>query len=435
MFDLAVIGLGPAGLEAVEVALKKGLNIVAFEKNELGGTCLNFGCVPTKALLYSSNMYSKINNCSKLGIELECMVNFSWQKMLDRKNDIVSKFNKVLNSSLSKNITLIKGEAEIWLDEDELIITCDDNLYKAKNILIATGSRPIELSGLEFDKNFILSSDDLFSLKELPKSITIVGSGAIGLEWAQIFSNLNVQVNIVEKAPAIAPLFDIDIQKRAERILKSKKVAVYKDDFIVSVNSDEIILNSGKKIKSEKILCAVGRCPLLPSVKVLGCAEEYKIKLIDNYRTDFNNLYVAGDATGGVMLAHCASFQAKEVIDSIICSDNKSKKEIPSVVYLSPEIASCGIKGQDIDETYTVKQVLLSRIAKAWCDDSSDGFVKLIIKNDEIKGAHLVCPDASTMIAFLAYFINNKVKINEIEDMIFPHPSYSELILEVIKNG
>ena len=435
MFDLAVIGLGPAGLEAVEVALKKGLNVVAFEKNELGGTCLNVGCVPTKALLYSSNMYSKINNFSKLGIEVDCNVNFSWQKMLDRKNDIVSKFNKVLNSSLSKNISLIKGEAEIWLDDDELIITCNDNLYKAKNILIATGSSPIELFGLEFDKKFVLSSDDLFSLQELPKSITIVGSGAIGLEWAQIFSNLDVEVNIIEKAPVVAPLFDIDIQKRIERILKSKKITIYKDDFIVSANPNEIVLNSGKIIKSEKILCAVGRKPILPCVKVLGCSEEYKIKLIDNYRTDFDNLYVAGDASGGVMLAHCASCEAKDIINSIVSGCSKPKKEIPSVVYLSPEIAACGIKGQDIDETYTVKQVLLSRIAKAWCDDSSDGFIKLIIKNDELKGAHLVCPDASTMITFLAYFINNKVKIDEIEDMIFPHPSYSELILEAIKNG
>ena len=196
MYDLAVIGLGPAGLEAVDIALKNNLKVIAFEKNEPGGTCLNVGCIPTKALLYSSKMYSKMKNSSKLGIEIQ-EIDFSFDKMLERKNNIVSKFTKILNSDLSKRITLIKQEAELLIDEDEVVISCEDNLYKAKNIIIATGSKPVELPELKFDGKFILSSDDLFSLVNLPKSITIVGSGAIGLEWAYILSNLGVDVNIV----------------------------------------------------------------------------------------------------------------------------------------------------------------------------------------------------------------------------------------------
>ena len=433
MYDLAVIGLGPAGLEAVDIALKNNLKVIAFEKNEPGGTCLNVGCIPTKALLYSSKMYSKMINSSKLGIEIQG-IDFSFDKMIERKNNIISKFTKILNSDLSKRITLIKHEAELWIDENDLVISCEDNLYKAKNIIIATGSKPIELTELKFDGNFILSSDDLFSLVDLPKSITIVGSGAIGLEWAYILSNLGVDVNIVEKAKNIAPLLDVDIQKRIERILKSNKVKIYKDDYIISAKPNEIILNSNIKLESDVILSAVGRKPVLPSIKVSGCSEEYKINVNDDFSTEFYNLFVIGDAKSDIMLAHCASYQAKTLMDMLLYNKKQSRKTIPSVVYLSPEIACCGINGQDIDDTYTVKSTLLSRVAKSWCDEANDGMIKLILKDNKLKGAHLVCPEASILVTFLSYFIDKNIDISELEDIIYPHPSYSELLLEVLKS-
>lgn len=436
MYDLAVIGLGPAGLEAVEVAVKNNLKVVAFEEKELGGTCLNVGCIPTKSLIHCAKLFNEISNASKLGINVAELPDFNFSKMLERKDDIVSKFTKTLNSSLLKNVTLIKSRAELYIDNDEPLIICDDNIYKAKNIIVSTGSKSIELPDLKFDSKFVLSSDDLFNLNKIPNSITIVGSGAIGLEWAQIFAFLGSKVTIVEKAPVLAPSLDCDLQKRIERILKVNNIDFYKGDYIVSANNHEITLNSGKKINSDIILVAVGRKANLPKVSVLGCSEDFKLNIIDNFKTEFENLYIIGDATSGVMLAHNASYQAKCLMNKILNNEDFEYRAIPSVIYLTPEIASCGVCEQAVknDSEYTVSKIMLASIAKSWCDEAQDGFIKLIIKDNAIKGAHLVCPEASSLITLLSYFIDNCVSLDEIKKMIFPHPSYSELILRAVKN-
>ena len=437
MFDLAVIGLGPAGLEVVNIALKNKMNVIAFEENELGGTCLNVGCVPTKSLIHCAKVYKEISNSSKLGINLIKEPDINFELMLKRKDNIVSKFLKILNSGLSKNITLVKSHAELFIDDNEIVIVCDDNVYKAKNIIISSGSKPIELSNLRFDNKCIISSDDLFNLNQIPKSITIVGSGAVGLEWAQVFSFLGSSVSLVEKAPFVAPLLDIDIQKRIERVLRECGIDFYKNDFIQSYIDGEIVLKSGKKFCSDIILVAAGRKVNLPKISVLGCKENYKLNIYDDFRTDFDNLFVIGDATGGTMLAHNATFQAVCVMDVILKkSKMNATKSIPSVIYLTPEIASVGMIEQDIGnkDGYIISKVLLSSIAKSWCDEASSGFIKLIIKDNIIKGAHLVCPEASSLITLLSYFIDNNVIIDDIKKMVFPHPSYSELIKEALRN-
>ena len=211
MYDLAVIGLGPAGLEACDIAIRNNLKVIAFENGDIGGTCLNQGCIPTKAILHCADLLNELKDSDKLGIQLFSSPNYDWHKILERKTDIVAKFSKVLEPSLKRNITLVKAKAEICVIDDEVQIAADDNYYQAKHVIIATGSRPVELEGLEFDHRFIINSDDLYGLKKIPKSITIIGSGAIGLEWAIIFSSLNVNVKIIEKAPNLAPLCDIDV--------------------------------------------------------------------------------------------------------------------------------------------------------------------------------------------------------------------------------
>lgn len=222
MFDIAIIGLGPAGLEASRAALNKGLSVVAFEENELGGTCLNVGCVPTKSILHCAKTYADFKKASNLGLNCDTLPTLDWQKIIQRKDDIVSKFTKLLNSTLSKKLTLVKAHSELVLDNGILKIKAQNELYEAKNIIIATGSKPIELPNLAFDNKLILNSDDILALHTLPKSITIVGSGAIGSEWALILSMFGVEVKLVEKAPSLAPSFDIDIQKRIDRIFKQK---------------------------------------------------------------------------------------------------------------------------------------------------------------------------------------------------------------------
>lgn len=437
MYDLAVIGTGPAGLEAIQIAVKNGLNVVAFEEKELGGTCLNVGCVPTKAILHSANFLREMKEVSRLGLNLFSEPNFSWQAILDRKMDIVNKFNKLLNLNLSKNITLIKAHAELFIEYDKLQIYAEDNVYEAKNIIVATGSKPLELKGLEFDNKFIINSDDIFNLPNLPKRIAIVGSGAIGLEWAMILSNLGVEVKLVEKAPSLAPALDIDLQKRIERILKANKIQYFKDDYIANINNDLITLNSGVCFEVDSILVAAGRKPVSPKISVNGCAEDYILKPDKFGKTDIDNLFVVGDALNKTMLAHSASYQAKMVMNHILFNKNLPIKPIPSVIYTSPEIASIGLREQDIqgDDSYKIKKIMVSSIAKSWCDGANDGVVKVIIKDDLIVGAHILSKEASSLISIFNILIDKKITLNEIDEMIFPHPSFSELIQEVVKNG
>ena len=438
MYDLAVIGLGPAGLEAIKVALKNDLKVVAFEDKELGGTCLNVGCVPTKAILHTAEILHCLKDSSKIGIDFFAKPTCNWANILDRKMDIVSKFTKTLNSSLPKKITLVKAKAELVLTDDEIQIVADDNIYEAKNIILATGSSPIELPNLKFDHKFIVSSDDVFKLEKLPKRVAIVGSGAIGLEWAKIFSEFDVETTLIEKAPSLAPAMDIDIQKRVERILKLSNIKFYKNDFISEINDKKLKLNSGVEFEADMVLLAVGRKPNLPEIPVSGCCENYKIKVYEDYSTDFENLYVVGDANREIMLAHAASNQAKQVVEKIVSNKKIEKKPVPAVIYTTPEIASIGLKEQDIKEdeksSYKINKILLSSIAKPWCDNAYDGFVKVIVKDNLILGAHIVSKEASALISIFSVIISAKITVDEVRDMIFPHPSFAETILEVLEN-
>ncbi|MBQ8636160.1 NAD(P)/FAD-dependent oxidoreductase [bacterium] len=436
MYDIAVIGLGPAGLEAVSVALKHDLKVIAFEKDELGGTCLNVGCIPTKSILHTSQLIHDIKESSKLGINLFSAPDFSWQAILDRKSEIVNKFTKVLNSQLERNITIVKSSVELAINYDEAQIYADGKMYQAKNIIVATGSKPIELPGLPFDGDFVICSDDFYKMQSLPRRITIVGSGAIGLEWAKILSDLKVEVKLVEKAPNIAPILDVDLQKRAERILKANGVEYYKNDYIVKISNDLVILNSQTAFETDCILVAVGRTPVIPKTTMIGLGGEYVLRSDEYGFTDIDNLFVVGDAGGYSSLAHSASYQARAIVNRIVLGKPIIQKPIPSVIYTKPEIASIGLREQDIQglEGYKIKKILMPSIAKSWCDDCADGILKVIIKDDFIVGAHIVAKEACEMISLFSVFIDKKISIDEITDMIFPHPSYAEAILELLKN-
>ena len=429
MYDIAVIGMGSAGIEAINLALKNGLSVIAFEENEVGGTCLNKGCIPTKAILHSANLFHEIKNAANIGINAE-NVSFDWKKILNRKNEIVTKFKNAINLSLSKKITIIDSKAEINKVNDEISIIANNETYKAKNIIIATGSVPMELPNLKFDKNKILNSDDMFNLDELPKNIVIIGSGAIGLEWAEILSAFNSNVTIIEKAKNLAPNMDLDIQKRLDRILKQKNITFFKDDFVAEINNNELTLNSGKLVSYDKILVAVGRKKILPKSNI-------DITINPDFTTNLNNVYVIGDCSGDIMLAHNASFQARKVVDKIIFNKPIKKQLVPSAIYITPEIAAVGLKEQDIIDkaAYKIQKFMVPSLAKSWCDNQADGFIKVILKDDIIVGAHIVSKNAVELVSIFSILINKQIKKDEIIDMIFPHPSYSEMILELMKNA
>ena len=405
-FDYGIIGGGPAGYTVAMNLAKLGKKVVLFEKNKLGGTCLNKGCIPTKSLLHSSELYKQIEQAADIGLDIDIKA-FDFSKVALKRDLVVEKIRKSLELALKNcNVFVVNQEAKI-VDANTIIA---DKEYKVTEIIVAIGSKPRELKGLEFDGDFVLSSDDVLKLNKLPKSVVIVGSGAIGIEWARIFSNFGVEVSIVELAEHLIPIADIDVSKRIERIFKQRKIKYYLNDKIAKIENNIVFLESGVEIRPDFVLSAVGRIPL--------DSEEYF------------NCKKLGDVCGEVQLAHYAIQQAFNLADNKELSLNKEL--IPSVIYGEPEIAWVGLREQDCGDD--CKKVLLpiTALGKSWCDDSTEGFIKLISKNDKLVGAHIVSKEASALIHQVLIAMQSGLKLEELKNICFAHPTFSEGIFEAI---
>jgi len=403
-YDIGIIGGGPAGYTAALHAGKLGLSVVLFEKNKIGGVCLNNGCIPTKAILHSAELYEELKNSQELGIITENL-SFDYSKIIERKDKIIEKLRKSLELSLKNlKINIVYANAELI---DNQTIKTDNEIYKCKKIITATGSEPKDFPELKFDHEFILSSDDILAMKTLPKSILIIGSGAIGIEWARIFSAFNVETSIVEYAEHLLPIADIDISKRVERIFKSKKIKIYTSNTVEKIEDKKVILKSGEILTPEKILLAVGRKPI-----------KYNI-----------SKHCIGDACGKIQLAHFAIKQAVQEISGIEFNENL----VPSVVYGCPEIAWIGKREQDLkDNLYEKSNILISAIGKSHCDNCTEGFIKILSQNKKIIGAHIVSKEASSLVQQIAIAMQNNITIEDLKKVCFAHPTYSEGIFECL---
>ena len=403
-FDYGIIGGGPAGYTAGMMLANQGKSVVLFEKDKLGGTCLNRGCIPTKSLLHISNIYAQLKKASELGISAE-NITLDFSKATEKKNQTVEKIRKSLELGVKNSgVNVIYSEACV---KDKNTIIADGSEYKAKKIILATGSKPREIKGLEFDGEFILSSDDILRLEKLPRSILIVGSGAIGTEWARILSDFDIEVTIVEMAEHLVPIADVEVSKRIERIFKQRKIQFFLNDCTEKIENKTVTLKSGKVLTPEKILVATGRIPVCP-------------------KCDCDT--ILGDACGEVQLAHFAIHQAKAEALGIPFD----KTLVPSVIYGEPEIAWVGLREQDIDETYQKSMLPITALGKAWCDDSTDGFIKIITKNDKICGAHIISKEASSLIHILLCAIQNNISVKDLQKVCFAHPTYAEGIFDLL---
>ena len=408
-YDIGIVGGGPAGYTAALHARKRGLSVILFEKEQLGGVCLNKGCIPTKTILHSAEVYEQLLSSENLGITSDCLkINF--EKVIERKNQVVSKLGKGLELALKNSgTTVIKAKAELL---DKNTILANGEKYVCEKIIVATGSEPRTFKGMDFDHKNILCSDDILELTELPKSIAIVGSGAIGIEWARIFSAFQVGVTIIELAENLLPVADVEVSKRIERIFKTKKINMYKSvavEKIDYVSTCNIHLNNGETIQAEKVLVAVGR-KVAPYNKIEGV------------------IYL-GDICEEIQLAHFASKQAIEVIDGI----NFDRTLVPSVVYGEPEIAWVGKREQDLEpESYKKSMLLISALGKSHCDNSTDGFIKILSKDNKIIGAHIVSKEASALIQQVLIAMQNNISVDKLKEVCFAHPTYSEGIFETL---
>ena len=403
-FDIGIIGGGPAGYTYALHASAQGKSVVLFEKDQIGGVCLNRGCIPTKTILHSSEIYKQALNAEKFGV-IEQNVTLDYSKVIERKNKTVETLRKGIELALKNaKVTVIKCQAEI---KDKNTIVSNNELYNCSKIICATGSSPKIIKGLEFDHEFLLSSDDILKLEKLPESILIVGSGAIGVEWARIFNNFGVETTVIELAPHLLPLADIEVSKRLERIFKTEKIKFYTQTCVTEIIDKKVTISNGEVIEPEIVLVAVGRTP--------------------NKTDKIDGVTYIGDVAGEIQLAHYAIKQAIEDIDGI----KFEKKHTPSVVYGTPEIAWIGKREQDLEEnSYKKSLVLLSAIGKAHCDGQTDGFIKILSQNNQIVGAHIVSNEASALIQQIAIAIQNNISVGKLKEICFPHPTYSEGIFD-----
>lgn len=409
-FDLGIIGGGPAGYTAAFQSRSKGLSVVLFEKDKVGGVCLNRGCIPTKAILHSAELYEEMKSATELGITAENL-SFDYSKVVERKDKIVEKLRKSLELSLKNSgVVVVNAEAKIpshTMKDGENQVFANGEIYECKKIITATGSKPRDFDSLRFDHKFILSSDDILNLKTLPKSIVIIGSGAIGIEWARILSAFDVEVTIVEMADHLLPLADIEVSKRVERIFKSKKIKFYTSNGVEKIENQNVTLKSGETLTPELVLLATGRTP----------------QPIENCDI------CIGDACGKIQLAHFAIKQAVAEIANIEFNENL----VPSVVYGCPEIAWIGKREQDLEEgNYKKSNILISALGKSHCDNCSDGFIKILSQNGKIVGAHIVSKEAASLIQEITIAMQNNIAIDDLKKVCFAHPTYSEGIFECL---
>ncbi|MFH1269668.1 MAG: dihydrolipoyl dehydrogenase [Candidatus Omnitrophota bacterium] len=429
-YDLAVIGAGWAGFNAALKAKAHGLKVAVIEKEKIGGTCLNRGCIPTKALLQSAKVYSLAKKSGTFGIEVgNPQINFSAIQF--RKDKVIQQLRQGM-ILLFADIDLLSGEARI---AGSNTIKLGEKEINARFILIASGSKPLELKEIRFDGKKIVSSDDILELKELPGSLLIIGGGVIGCEFASIFSAFGSQVTIVEMMPQLLPGIDKEVAKKIETILKKKGIKV-------ATGTDAKTFDYGQY---EKVLLCIGRTPATENLGLdqLGIKSEKGRITVDEYlRTNIPNIYAAGDCASKTMLAHFAAYQgsiAAENIAEPLRAPRKSDNScIPSCIFTDPEIGAVGLteeeaKARNIDVCVSKFDFLGSGMARIL--DETNGFIKIISNKSsgEVMGASIIGPRATELIGILTIALQSRLKTSQIRDTILAHPTLSEGITSALK--
>ena len=429
MYDIAIIGAGWAGFNAAIEAKKLGLNIVLIEKDKLGGTCLNRGCIPTKALIRSALIYLLSKESSKFGIDIK-ESRFNFTEIQKRKEAIVSALTKGMQFML-KDIPLLRQEAQ-FISNEELIVGTDK--IKAKHIIIATGSKPIQIPGLEFDGKKIISSDNLLNINELPRSLLIIGGGVIGCEFACLFSMLGTQVTIVELMPQLLPQEDKEVARKLETILRKSSITI-------KTNTDAKTLNLAEY---ELALLCVGRTPDFGNLDLNKCGiktEKRKIIVSEHMATNVGNIFAAGDCTGIKLLAHFAAHQGQVAVENIANAAQSKQMQphlVPNCIFTHPEIGSIGMTEDDAKKQGiepNINRFDFLGLGMARILDESQGFVKIVSDrdNDDILGASIIGPKATELIGIITVAIQSRLKLSQLRKIIFAHPTLSESIQAAVE--
>ena len=449
-YFLAIIGGGPAGYTAAEKASKAGKDVVLFEQNAVGGTCLNVGCIPTKSLLYGAKQYYNATHAQKYGVTAE-NVAFDFAAMQKRKTIVVRKLVAGIKQRLNnEHCTLVSGAAAVVSRTDELVtVSCNGETYEAENLLICTGSTNFvpPIPGIK-ENEYVWDSTDALAATELPKSIIIVGGGVIGMEFATLYHELGVPVTVIEAMPTILPNLDQDIVNVLLEKYKKAGINILTSTKVESIEGGKVHVksqtsNDQLQISAERILVSVGRRANLQGLEALNDLELNRGAIIvDEFmKTNLPNVYACGDVTGKIMLAHVAARQAEVMVGRLLKQiplQRIAYNAIPSVVYTNPEIASVGITEQQAAEQNIeteVRQLPMTFSGRFMAENEGEtGLCKLVLdtKKQTILGVHCIGNPCSEFIAAASFAVRMGYTTAEFEQVVFPHPTVSEILHEII---
>ncbi len=450
MFDLIVIGSGPGGYVAAIRASQLGLNTAVVERSELGGVCLNWGCIPTKALLKSVQALHYAQDCNDYGFEIDGEIKPNLQKIVERSRGVANGMSRGIDFLFKKNkVSVITGSGKIK-SAGEVEVTSGNGeiaLYQAKNIIIATGARANSLPFAPIDGNKIISYRHALVPESLPKSLAVIGSGAIGSEFAYFYRALGCEVYLIEYLPNVVPLEDDEVSAQISRSFRKMGIKVMTSAQVKGVDTSGtnpvLTVESKKgeeKIEVEKVLSAVG---VVSNIENIGLeengveTERGKIKVDEFYRTNVPGIFAIGDVIATPALAHIASAEAICCVEKIAGLDAKpiDYGNFPACTYTSPEIASVGMTERALKEKgieYKTGKFPFTASGKASAAGERDGFVKLLIDpvSDKILGAHLVGANVTEMLSGIVVARTMGAKAKDIIHSIHPHPTMSEAIME-----
>ena len=445
-YDIIVVGSGPGGYVTAIRSSQLGFKTAIVEKESLGGVCLNWGCIPTKALLKSAQVFEYLNHAEDYGLNAE-NVSKDFNKIIDRSRNVAKGMSKGVNFLMKKNkIDVLTGYGKIKKDK---IVSVDGNDYKASHVIIATGSRSRTIDSIPQDGNQIIGYREAMTLKKQPKSITIVGSGAIGIEFAYFYNSIGTKVNIVEYMPNIVPLEDEDVSKELEKSFKKKGINILTSSEVISVKKtkNKVIATIKKNdeetnLESEILLSAVGIKSNIENIGLedVGIAVDNDKIIVDKYyNTNIPGYYAIGDVVSGPALAHVASAEGILCVEKI-AGHNVSPinyGNIPGCTYCSPEISSVGLtEKQAIEKGYKIKvgKFPFSASGKASASGTKEGFVKVIFdeKYGEWLGCHMIGAGVTDMIAEAVLGRKLETTGTEVLKAIHPHPTMSEAVMEAV---
>ncbi|MBQ8731854.1 MAG: dihydrolipoyl dehydrogenase [Oscillospiraceae bacterium] len=450
IFDLIVIGGGPAGYVAGERAGHAGLKALVIEKRALGGVCLNEGCIPSKALLNSAKMYDHAKHSEAFGVTCGD-VKIDHAKVVARKNGVVKQLVAGVGMKMKKNkvtvknaIATIKGK-----DENGFLVEADGEVFAGKKLLIASGSVPVvpPIPGVKegVESGFVLTNREVLDLPEIPKEFVVIGGGVIGLEMASYFNSVGSHVTVIEMMNKIAGPTDAEISNILMKNYAKKGVDFKLSCKVTAVGNDSVSYEENgevKTVKADKVLLSIGRRAFteglgLETIGVL--TERGKIITDENMRTNVAGVYAAGDVNGTSMLAHTAYRESEVAINHILGKKDKMRyTAIPAVIYTSPEVATVGeteesakAKGMDVQVANVTMKYSGRYVAE---NENGDGICKLVVdkKYNRLVGVHLIGSYASEMIYGAAMMIETEMRIDDIKEIVFPHPTVCEVIREAL---